>query len=77
MSLEGLKTLDVSDHHARRLRRRCHAALQSGSGSLLPAAAERRMHFGRVIGPALAGAWCLAYLAEIARRAAAIYGLRP
>jgi len=29
--------------------------------------------FRRIVGPALAGAWCLAYLVEIARRAAAVY----
>jgi hypothetical protein len=30
--------------------------------------------FRRVIGPALGGAWCLAYLVEIIRCAAAIHG---
>jgi hypothetical protein len=30
--------------------------------------------FRRIIGPVLVGAWCLAYLVEIIRRAAAIYG---
>ena len=77
MSLEGLKTYDVSDYHARRLRRQCHAALQSASGPQRPAGPVRALLFRRVVGPALAAAWCLAYLVEIARRAAAIYGLRP
>ena len=29
--------------------------------------------FRRIIAPALGGAWCLAYLVEIVRRAAAVY----
>jgi hypothetical protein len=32
-----------------------------------------RTAFQRIIGPALGGAWCLAYLVEILRRAAAVY----
>jgi hypothetical protein len=64
----SLRTPDVSQRRARRLRRRCHTRLQAQSGPKEPAAA-----FQRVIGPALGGAWCLAYLVEIARRAAAVY----
>ena len=77
MSLEHLKTYDVSERHARRLRRQCHAVLHATSGPERPAEAVSGMFFRRVIGPAIAGAWCLAYLVEIVRRAAAIYGLRP
>ena len=33
--------------------------------------------FQRIIGPALGGAWCLAYLVEIIRRAAAFYFATP
>ena len=73
MSLEGLTTYDVTERHARRLRRQCHAALQSASAAKRPAAAPRGLLFRRVIAPALGGAWCLAYLAEILWRAAAMY----
>jgi hypothetical protein len=65
-----LRTYDVSRRRADRLRTRCHAALQRPPRRTAPAGGV----FRRIIGPALAGAWCLAYLAEIIRRAAAIYG---
>jgi hypothetical protein len=63
----GLRTPDVSQRRAGRLRRRCHAQLQGQSGPKEPAV------FQRIVGPALGGAWCLAYLVEIVRRAAAVY----
>ena len=64
-AVASLRTYDVSERRAERLRRRCHARLQVQPGNDA---------FRRVIGPALGGAWCLAYLVEIIRRAAAIYG---
>ena len=73
-SLASLPTRDVSQRRSRQLRRRCHAMLRAeppaktlswmGQGSL----------FRRVTVPALGGAWCLAYLVEIIRRTAAVYG---
>ena len=69
-----LGTHDVSDRHARRLRARCHAVLQAPSRREAPARRARVTLVRRIIGPALAGAWCLAYLVEIVRRAAAVYG---
>jgi hypothetical protein len=73
-SLARLRTCDVSLRHSRQLRRRCHAMLQAEP----PANRWPRMGdeapFRRVIVPALGGAWCLAYLVEIIRRTAAIYG---
>ena len=75
--IAGLNTHDVSDRHARRLRRQCHAALQRNTAAAHARARVGATLFRRVIGPALAGAWCLAYLVEIVRRAAAMYGLRP
>ena len=68
-----LRPYDVSARHASRLRAQCHAALQTQSRRQVPAAGTGTL-FRRIIGPALAGAWCLAYLVEIIRRAAAVYG---
>lgn len=76
-AVAGLNTPDVSLRHAQRLRRHCHAALQSQCLIEEPHARPAGTLFRRVIGPALGGAWCLAYLVEIVRRAAAMYGLRP
>jgi hypothetical protein len=67
-AVASLRTPDVSERRARRLRRRCHARLQARPEPNKSAAA-----FQRIIGPALGGAWCLAYLVEIIRRAAAVY----
>jgi hypothetical protein len=66
----SLKTRDVPQRHADRLRNQCHAELQART--------RRRamfdMAFRRFIGPALGGAWSLAYLVELLRHAAAAYG---
>ncbi len=75
--IAGLNTHDVSDNHSRRLRRQCHAVLQTKPTPARPPARVTRTRFRRVIGPALAGAWCLAYLVEIVRRAAAMFGAHP
>jgi len=73
-ALAELRTYDVPRRHAVRLRTQCHAALQAAVQRNVTAGREDRALFRRIIGPALAGAWCLAYLAEIIRRAAAVYG---
>ena len=73
-AVAGLRTYDVSRRRADRLRNQCHARLR---GEARPNAAVGMVTgtvFQRVIGPALGGAWCLAYLVEIIRRAAAAYG---
>jgi hypothetical protein len=73
-SLAALRTRDVSERRSRQLRRRCHALLQADA---LPRRRPRTVSsapFREVIVPALGGAWCLVYLVEIIRRAAAIYG---
>jgi hypothetical protein len=75
-AVASLRTPDVSQRRARGLRRRCHVLLQAQSGPTKPAAMVTMSSgtaFQRIIGPALGGAWCLAYLVEIARRAAAVY----
>jgi len=69
----SLKTHDVSERQTRRLRRRCYALLQAPPPE--PSAATiSSLVFRRIVGPALGGAWCLAYLVEIFRRAAAVFG---
>lgn len=72
-AVAGLRTHDVSPRRAERLRRRCHAGLQASPPKTVPVATKNRAIFRRIVGPALAGAWCLAYLVEIVRRAAAVY----
>jgi len=67
-AVASLRTPDVSQRRSRGLRRRCHALLQAH-----PKPKESPAVFQRIIGPALGGAWCLAYLVEIIRRAAAVY----
>ena len=73
-AVAALSVHDVSARRARRLHARCHDALQATQRRDAPARA-RSGALPRIIGPALAGAWCLAYLVEILRRAAAVYGL--
>jgi hypothetical protein len=72
-ALESLGTCDVSRRHARRLRRQCHAVLQPASAREVSEAPPTGTALRRIVAPALGGAWCLAYLAEIMRRAAAVY----
>lgn len=67
-----LRPYDVSRSRAARLRRQCHARLQAQARGNV--AGPQPGAVRRVVGPALAGAWCLAYLLEIVRRAAAVYG---
>jgi hypothetical protein len=73
-SLARLRSRDVSQRRSRQLRRRCHAMLQAEPPAT---SVSRRVDggpFRRVIVPALGGAWCLAYLVEIIRCTAAMYG---
>lgn len=72
-ALASLRRRDISPRRALRLRCRCHTVLQAKRGPAPPAAMAVAVAFQRVIGPALGGAWCLAYLMEIVRRAAAVY----
>jgi hypothetical protein len=72
-NLARLRTRDVSQRRSHQLRRRCHAILQAEPS------VERLSWmvdgaFRRDIVPVLGGAWCLAYLVEIVRCTAAIYG---
>ena len=73
-SLARLRTCDVSQRRSRQLRRRCHAMLQAEPPVKRLSWMVDRSSFWRNIVPALGGAWCLAYLVEIIRCTAAIYG---
>ena len=73
-SLAGLRAWDVSQRHSRRLRRRCHVMLQAQPSVERVSWMVEGALFRRVIVPALAGAWCLAYVVEIIRCTGAIYG---
>jgi len=76
-SLASLRTYDVSQRHAHQLRRRCHTLLQTQPSRTRSIESAITTSFERVLGPALGVAWCLFYLVEISRRAAAAYGLLP
>ena len=73
-SLARLRTCDVSQRRSRRLRRRCHVMLQAQPSVERMSWMVDGALFRRVIVPALAGAWCLAYVVEIIRCTGAIYG---
>ena len=73
-SLAGLRACDVSQRRSRRLRRRCHVMLQAQPSVERVSWMVDGALFRRVIVPALAGAWCLAYVVEIIRCTGAIYG---
>jgi hypothetical protein len=73
-SLARLRIRDVSQRRSRHLRRRCHAVLQAEPRpKRLPWVVDGAP-FRRIIVPALGGAWCLAYLVEIIRCTAVMYG---
>ena len=73
-SFSALRACDVSRARAECLRRECHAALRrpearpSGSAVIRGGSWRRRM-----LGPAIAGAWCAVYVFETIRRAMAFY----
>jgi hypothetical protein len=72
-AVASLRTYDLSPRRTHRLRRRCHALLQTPPQRKTSVAMVIGATFRRIIAPALGGAWCLAYLVEIMRRAAAVY----
>jgi hypothetical protein len=73
-SLASLRTFDISQRRSRQLRRRCHAMLQAEPRTKRWPRMVDEAPFRRVIVPALGCAWCLAYLVEIIRFTATIYG---
>jgi hypothetical protein len=72
--LARLRTWDVSQRRSRQLRRRCHAMLQAEPSVERLSWMVDGALFRRNIVPALGVAWCLAYLVEIIRCTASIYG---
>ena len=72
-SLARLRTYDVSTRRSRELRRRCHAMLQADATPKRPTWRIVGSWLQRVAVPALAGAWCLAYIVEIIRCTGAIF----
>ena len=76
-AMAALRPHDVSQRHAQRLRRRCHARLRTPPPPKAYAATGIGNACRRVIGPALGAAWSVAYLVEIVRRAAMVYRLLP
>lgn len=72
-AIAALRTYDVSERRADRLRTRCHGLLQAQPRPTAPRGIPTGALLRRVIGPALGAAWSLAYLVEIIRRAAAVY----
>jgi hypothetical protein len=61
-AISNLRAYDVSPRRAEQLRSRCHDVLH----------APRRPNLS--VSVVLGGAWCVTYLMEIIRRAAAVYG---
>jgi hypothetical protein len=72
--LQQLCTYDVGGDHARRLRGQCHSALETPDASRPVRPNRETDGWRRAIG-VLAGAWCVLYVLETIRRAAAVYGL--
>ena len=69
-----LRTYDVSQRRSRQLAPAMSRHAAGGAAAEEIAVDDGGAPFRRVIVPALGGAWCLAYLVEIVRRTAAIYG---
>ena len=73
VALRELPARDLSPARAARLRARCHSALRAHNvASQVPLSrqGERWRRGVRLF----AGAWCIVYLFETIRRAAAVYG---
>lgn len=71
-TLRELRTYDVSPARTQRLRTRCHSGLTMlDSSRHLPRSSEAGVWRA---GCVFAGAWCVLYLFETLRQAAAVYG---
>ncbi len=71
--LSGLPRPDPDPARAARVRRRCHAAM-ARRREVRPLRAFAGDLCRRVLAPALVAAGCAVYLAEVIRRAAALFG---
>lgn len=72
-ALSELRTYDLSPARARRLRARCQSRLTMEAGDRPSPMDSERSVWPRAV-RMLACAWCVVYLLETIRRAAAIYG---
>jgi hypothetical protein len=70
-ALRGLSTIDVSPARTRCLRARCHRGLEKHDSSRHLSSSDGA---GVRVVRVLASAWCVAYLVETVRQAAAVYG---
>lgn len=72
-ALRELRTYDVGPVRVQRLRAQCHSALRMQHS---PRHSPRNSEAGvwRRAVRVLAGAWCVLYMVETIRRAAAVYG---
>jgi hypothetical protein len=74
-ALSNLLAWDVDERRAHRLRVRCHKALAGQDSAAAAAADGRPARWIQIAGGVILGAWCVTYLVEIVRRAAAVHGL--
>lgn len=72
-SVASLRAHDVHLRRATDLRARCHGLLAPPRRRRERLAAFKGISFREVIGPAVGCLWCVVYLLEIIRRAAAAY----
>jgi hypothetical protein len=72
-ALRELRTFDVSPARAQRLRARCQSRLKMEAGERQSLKDSEGSVWPRAV-RILACAWCVVYLLETIRRAAAIYG---
>ena len=72
-ALRELPSRDLSPARAERLRARCHSALKAQNVASQAPLSRHGQRWRRGV-RLLAGAWCIVYLFETIRRAAAVYG---
>jgi hypothetical protein len=72
-TLRELRGYDVGPARAQRLRNRCHKALEQQYAAPSFSVRTGGNVWRRAL-PALAGTWCVVYLFETIRRAAAVFG---
>jgi hypothetical protein len=72
-TLRELRPYDVRSDRAERLRTQCHRGLTMQDSSR-PSPGRSEAGVWRRAVRVLAGAWCVLYLVETIRRAAAVYG---
>lgn len=74
VAIANLRSRDVRSGHEDRLRTQCHRLLEQRLRQESREPTLARLSLRRLVVPALASVWCVAYLWEILQRAATIYG---